>query len=287
MKKYLILFVVFLLLGCQKSYVQPTFTMETYPKVDGSTVTIPLSEAICAKLTGQTVEQVRPYILHTKTHSAYINLIDKKTDLIFVTYPSVDELKYAQDSGVELEIVPIVSEAFVFLTHKNNPVESLTLKQIQDIYAGTITNWRDVGGPDLPIIAYQRPVNSGSQTGFLDLVMKGLTPMTPPTEWIVAEMGMLIEAVATYDNQPDALGYSYYYFVVDMWGNENVRLMKVDNVYPNNATIASKQYPIVTNYYAVFRKSEAAGSSVRKVVEWILSDAGQKLAEDSGYVKVR
>ncbi|PKM88312.1 MAG: hypothetical protein CVU85_04245, partial [Firmicutes bacterium HGW-Firmicutes-10] len=84
-----------------------------------------------------------------------------------------------------------------------------------------------------------------------------------------------------------ALGYSYYYFVVDMWGNENVRLMKVDNVYPDNATIASKQYPIVTNYYAVFRKSEAAGSSVRKVVEWILSDAGQKLAEDSGYVKVR
>ena len=86
MKKYLILIVLFLLLGCQKTDVQPTFTMETYPKVDGSTVTIPLSEAICAKLTGQTVEQVRPYILHTKTHSAYINLIEKKTDLIFVTY---------------------------------------------------------------------------------------------------------------------------------------------------------------------------------------------------------
>jgi phosphate transport system substrate-binding protein len=261
--------------------------METYPRIDGSTVTIPLSEAICAKLTGQTVEQVRPYILHTKTHSAYINLIEKKTDLIFVTYPSADELKYAQDSGVELEIVPIVSEAFVFLTHKNNPVESLTLKQIQDIYAGTINNWKDVGGPDLPIVAFQRPVNSGSQTGFLDLVMKGITPMTPPTEWVVAEMGMLIEAVATYENQPDALGYSYYYFVVDMWGNENVRLMKVDNVYPDNSTIASKQYPIVTSYYAVFRKSEVSGSPVRKVVDWILSDAGQQLAEDSGYVKVR
>lgn len=287
MKKYLLIFVLFVLLGCQKPIEQPTFTMDTYPRIDGSTVTIPLSEAICARLTNQTIEQVRPYILHTKTHSAYINLIDKKTDLIFVTYPSADELKYAQDSGVVLEIVPIVSEAFVFLTHKNNPVESLTLKQIQDIYTGAITNWKDVGGPDLPIIAYQRPVNSGSQTGFLDLVMKGLTPMTPPTEWVVAEMGMLIEAVATYENQPDALGYSYYYFVVDMWGNENVRLMKVNDVYPDSSTITSKQYPIVTNYYAVFRKDEAADSPVRKVVNWILTDAGQKLAEDSGYVKVR
>lgn len=287
MKKYLLIFVLFVLLGCQKPIEQPTFTMDTYPRIDGSTVTIPLSEAICAKLTNQTIEQVRPYILHTKTHSAYINLIDKKTDLIFVTYPSADELKYAQDSGVVLEIVPIVSEAFVFLTHKNNPVESLTFKQIQDIYTGAITNWKDVGGPDLPIIAYQRPVNSGSQTGFLDLVMKGLTPMTPPTEWVVAEMGMLIEAVATYENQPDALGYSYYYFVVDMWGNENVRLMKVNDVYPDSSTITSKQYPIVTNYYAVFRKDEAADSPVRKVVNWILTDAGQKLAEDSGYVKVR
>ena len=287
MKKYLIIFVIFLLLGCQKPVEQPAFTMETYPRIDGSTVTIPLSEAICAKLTNQTVEQVRPYILHTKTHSAYVNLIDKKTDLIFVTYPSIDEFKYASDQGVELEIIPIVSEAFVFLTHKNNPVESLTFKQIQDIYTGKITNWKEVGGPDVPIIAYQRPVNSGSQTGFLDLVMKDLTPMNPPTEWVMAGMGELIEAVATYQNQPDAIGYSYYYFVVDMWGNENVRLMKVDNVYPDSSTITSKQYPIVTNYYAVFRKSEPADSNVRKVVEWILSDAGQTLAEDTGYVKVR
>lgn len=287
MKKYLIIFVIFLLLVCQKPVEQPVFTMETYPRIDGSTVTIPLSEAICAKLTNQTLEQVRPYILHTKTHSAYVNLIDKKTDLIFVTYPSIDEFKYASDQGVELEIVPIVSEAFVFLTHKNNPVESLTFKQIQDIYTGKITNWIEVGGPDVPIIAYQRPVNSGSQTGFLDLVMKDLTPMNPPTEWVMAGMGELIEAVASYQNQPDAIGYSYYYFVVDMWGNENVRLMKVDNVYPDNSTITSKQYPIVTNYYAVFRKSEAADSNVRKVVDWILSDAGQTLAEDTGYVKVR
>ncbi|WP_269689150.1 PstS family phosphate ABC transporter substrate-binding protein, partial [Klebsiella pneumoniae] len=78
-------------------------------------------------------------------------------------------------------VVPVVAEAFVFLTHASNPVDNLTMKQIQDIYTGKITNWNQVGGEDLEIIAYQRPVNSGSQTGFLELVMKGLTPMVAPT----------------------------------------------------------------------------------------------------------
>lgn len=284
----LLLILAFMLSACQsKPPQQPSFTLQSYPKVDGSTVTIPLSEAIMAQLTQQSLDTVRPYILHTKTHQAYLNLIDKKADLIFVTYPSIDEQTYAHEKQIKLEIVPIVSEAFVFLTHKDNPVESLTIKQIQDIYQGIITNWSEVGGEDVPIIAYQRPVNSGSQTGFLDLVMKELEPMTPPTEWIQGSMGEIIDAVASYQNKPDALGYSYYYFVVDMWGNENVKLLQVDGVYPNNETISSKQYPIHTAYYAVFRKEEPANSDVRRIVDWILSDAGQQLAEDFGYVKVR
>jgi phosphate transport system substrate-binding protein len=68
------------------------------------------------------------------------------------------------------------------------------LKEIRSIYAGRITNWSEVGGFDTPIVAYQRPVNSGSQTGFLDLVMKDLKPVYPPTEKVLAGMGELIDA---------------------------------------------------------------------------------------------
>lgn len=266
---------------------RPSFTLENYIRVDGSTVTIPLSEAIAAALTGETIETVRPYILHTKTHSAYVNLIDEKTDLIFVTSPSEEELEYAESKNIELEVIPIVSEAFVFLTHRDNPVEGLSLEEIQRIYAGEITNWSKVGGEDVPIIPYQRPVNSGSQTGFLDLVMKDVIPVDPPLEQIQAGMGELIDAVATYANTPDAIGYSYYYFVVDMWGNEKVKLLKVDDIYPDQETISSGNYPIRTAYYAVFRKSESQDSDVRKVVKWILTEEGQQLAEEAGYVKVK
>lgn len=264
-----------------------SFTLETYPVIDGSTVTIPLSEAIAAELMGISIEEVRPYILHNKTHEAYVNLINKKADLIFVTSPSEDELLLAKEKNVTLEVIPIVSEAFVFLTHGENPVKGLTLQEIKDIYTGKITNWKDVGGEDVEIVAYQRPVNSGSQTGFLELVMEDTKPMEPPTEKIQAGMGDLIDAVASYDNRPDALGYSYYYFVVDMWGNDKVKLLEVDGVYPDKDTIRTGAYPIKTAYYAVFRNDEGKDSPVRQIVDWILSETGQQLAQEAGYVKIK
>lgn len=279
----LLLLIFTLVCGCSNDL---SFTLATYPKVDGSTVTIPLSEAIAARLMVMPIEEVRPHILHNKTHQAYVNLVNKDADIIFVTSPSEEELALAEAEGVELEVIPIVSEAFVFLTHADNPVQGLSLEQVRQIYAGNIRNWLEVGGQDAPIVAYQRPVNSGSQTGFLDLVMKDLTPMEPPMEQIIAEMGMLIDVVASYDNLPDALGYSYYYFVVDMWGNENVKLLEIDGVLPTPETISSGEYPVTTAYYAVIRADEPKNSPVRKMIKWILSEEGQTLAEEAGYVRL-
>ena len=283
----LLLVLMVALTACDTKAKKPSFKLETYPKVDGSTVTIPLSEAIAAALMDKSLEEVRPYVYHNKTHQAYVKLITKEADIIFVTSPSEEELALAKQHNVTLEVIPIVSEAFVFLVNADNPVKGLTFKQIQDIYAGKITNWNEVGGADTPIVAYQRPVNSGSQTGFLELIMKGIEPMQPPIERIVGGMGELIEAVASYNNEPDAIGYSYYYFVVDMWGNDKVKLLEIDGVYPDKETISSGQYPIRTAYYAIIRADEPKDSSVRKMLAWIISDAGQQVAEESGYVKVR
>lgn len=262
------------------------FTKDEYPVVDGSTATIPLSEAIGAAVLGMSIEEARQYIVHNKTHAAYMNLIDGVADIIFVTSPSLEELEYAEISGVELEVVPVVSEGFVFLTSKDNPVESLSFQQIKDIYAGKITNWKEVGGEDKDIMAYQRQPNSGSQTGMLDLVIGPDEIMEAPTELIIAEMGALVDAVAVYNNEEDAIGYSYYYYVTDMWKNENVKLIAVDDVYPDNETISDGSYPIQTAYYAVLRKEEAKDSNVRKLLQWILSEEGQQTAEEAGYVKL-
>ena len=216
-KKYFTLSVilivgVFFFYGCSSTSSRGlNYDTETYPAIDGSTVTIPLSEALAAKLMNMPIEEARQYVAHSKTHEAYVNLIEGKVDLIFVTSPSEEELQLAKDNKVELEVIPVVSEAFVFLNAADNPVNELSIDQIQKIYTGEYTNWKEVGGDDIPIKAYQRPVNSGSQTGFLGLVMKDLEPMEAPSEQTIAGMGELIDIVSTYTNQPDGIGYSYYY----------------------------------------------------------------------------
>ena len=259
---------------------------EAYPRVDGSTVTIPLSEAVASAVLHLPLEEARQYVLHNKTHQAYLNLVDGTADIIFVTSPSEEELAYAAEKGVELTVTPVVSEGFVFLVNKANPVDSLTLEQIRDIYAGRITNWQEVGGSDEPIIAFQRPENSGSQTGMLDLVIRADEIMPAPTEKVVAEMGALIDAVASYDNAQNAIGYSYYYYATDMWLNDEVKLLAVDGVTPDKTTISDGTYPITTAYYAVTRSDLRSDDSAQVLLDWMLSSEGQQVAEEAGYVKL-
>lgn len=285
-----ILFSLVLLSGCsvlKTSSETLRFTAEQYPIVDGSTVTIPLSEALASELMDLPIEEARQYVVHNKTHEAYLNLIDKKADIIFVTSPSEEELTLAKSRNVEFEIVPIVSEAFVFLTGTDNTVDDLSLDEIRKIYSGEITSWSQVGGEDISIIPYQRPVNSGSQTGLLDLVMKDTEPMEAPTEQVIAGMGELIDTVSAYTDEPDGIGYSYYYYTSEMWGNDRVKLLSVDGIRPEHSSISSGEYPLHTAYYAVIRSDEPDDSPVRRMISYILSDEGQKLMEEAGYVKVR
>ncbi|MBQ2867490.1 MAG: substrate-binding domain-containing protein [Firmicutes bacterium] len=261
-------------------------TPEEYPIVDGSTATIPLSEAFAASVMQIDVEEARQYVLHNTTHDAYVNLIEGKADIIFVTMPSDDELALAKEAGVELVVTPIVNEGFVFLTSTENPQTNLSYEQVQGIYRGEITNWNQVGGPDMEIIAYQRPVNSGSQTGMLEMVVPADEIMDAPTEMRMQGMGDLVEAVADYENSPGAIGYSYFYYVTDMWINEGVKLLSIDGEMPSVKSIEEETYPILTHYYAVTRGNMAEDSNTIKLLEWILSSEGQKIAEQAGYVKV-
>ena len=180
----------------------------------------------------------------------------------------------------------MVSEGFVFLVNKANPVDSLTVEQIRDIYAGRVTNWQEVGGSDEPIMAFQRPENSGSQTGMLDLVIGADELMAAPTEKVVAEMGALIDAVASYDNAKNAIGYSYYYYATDMWLNDEIKLLAVNGVAPDKTTISDGAYPITTAYYAVTRSDLRSDDSAQVLLNWILSSEGQQVAEEAGYVKL-
>ena len=282
-----------------EDYYSALFTVENFPKMDASLATQPLTDAFYRNFLGLD-PSADGYTEYTNTHWGYERLITGKTnfkdkdygdrDIIVVTYPSAEEQQLAKDNNVELDIRPVVDEGFVFFVNKENPVNNLTLKQIQDIYSGKITNWKEVGGLDEKIVPYQRPVNSGSQSGMLELVMKDengnpIEMIEPTKETFEQTMEGIIEAVADYDNARQALGYSYYYYANTMFTKDSIKLISIDGVQPTNETIKNNTYPIHTAYYVVTRAGEE-GSPAYKLRDAMLSERGQIIAENAGYVPV-
>ena len=264
--------------------------------IDGSTATIPITAELLRQFFGYTDAQVNKsvFVNHSTTHNAYINLIDRRyiseTDghpvsLIFVTPPSDEETRYASEKGVELDLTPIAKDGFVFITHKDNPVDSLTVAQIQSIYAGGITNWKQLGGNDLEIKAYQREKNSGSQTAMEQTVMQGKR-MKPPVQANIYEgMGELVEAVAEYENGPASIGYTYCYYINNLYKNDKIKVIKVDGISPSDENLVSGVYPFTTSYYAVIRGDEPEGSPAKRLRDFLVTPKGQDLIAMAGYCK--
>lgn len=258
------------------------YTEDSLPRVDASLATQPLVDAFVLDFTGKTTKDLG--VEYSNTDPAYTKLINNETDLIVVTEPSEDELKRASDANVELEVTKVVNEGFVFFVNKDNKVDSLTFEEIRKIYSGEITNWSEVGGDDAEIIAYQRPENSGSQTGLYSLVMKGLpVKARTPKEEVTLSMAGIIEYVSDYENGLDAIGYSYYYYANEMYYSEDLKYLGINGIKPTYETIKDETYPILTAYYIVTRKDET-NENVLKLKEDMLSKRGQEVATKAGYV---
>ena len=252
-------------------------------KVDASLATQPLMNAFLDYFAGKEkrVELEKDY---TNTHPAYEKLIKKETDLIIVTEPSTEELEMARKANVELEITKVVNEGFVFFVNAKNPLDNLKLENIVDIYSGKVTSWETYNWDDEKIIAYQRPTNSGSQTGMLSLVMKDTKLKTPTTEEAVETMGGIIDIVADYDNNKYGLGYSYYYYANIMYHNPNIKFLGINGVKPNYDTIKNETYPLMTAYYIVTLKNPSY--RVKDFKNALLSKEGGKVAKEAGYVPI-
>ena len=139
-----------------------TMTREDFPLIDGSTATIPLSEAVYCLATGEDDEAAKKVIHHTKTTNSYNRLYNGEANLLIVYEPADSIIKRMQEEP--LLIKPIGLDALVFMANAKNPVESLSGEQLVEIYSGGISNWDKVGGKDQELLAFQRPEGSGSQT---------------------------------------------------------------------------------------------------------------------------
>ncbi|MDL2302886.1 substrate-binding domain-containing protein [Dysgonomonas sp. OttesenSCG-928-D17] len=147
-----------------------------------------------------------------------------------------------------------------------------------------MTNWKDAGGRNDDIKAYQRPKNSGSQT-MLEHIM-GNTPLAKPLETEMAGgMGDIITYTADYKNYKNAIGYSFLFFATEMAGNNQIELLKVDGIYPSRETVKSGQYPFTGDFYAI--TTDTQNPNVQRLIDWILSPQGQYLVEQTGYTPIQ
>ncbi|OON86262.1 hypothetical protein BXO88_08260 [Oribacterium sp. C9] len=193
-------------------------------------------------------------------------LLDGSVDLFFTAHPSGQQLESARQQGVELEIVPIGLEAFVFFVNKKNPVDDLSIDAVKGIYRGKIKNWKVVGGPDRLIDPLIRIRNSGSQT----MMEKFMENDMISRRDIFAVFGA-------------SIGYSFRYYLSGMVANENVKMLSLNGAYPDEENIKNGTYPLVASFYAVYRKDNE-NQNVKKLVDWILTKEGQELIEGCGYI---
>lgn len=269
---------------------QPILSVDEFPITDGSTACIPLIAQIMADTTGLDLETARSAVTTNTTAQAWRNLglygnnYGDSVKLI-IAYEAPESVKEElKADGDPLEQKAIGRDALVFIVNEDNPVQALTRQQLRDIYAGKITNWKDVGGKDQAIVAFQRGEDSGSQTLFKKLLIQGGELMPPPSELAPAAMGELVDSIADYNNSANAIGFSVYYYIDQMYSKPGLRLLAVDGVTPSNDTLADGSYPLCNDFYAVIHPDAAADSPERRLYDWLDTTDGIACIQKAGYV---
>lgn len=208
-------------------------------------------------------------------------LIEGSTDIAMASRKmKFDEKKKINEAGKASKEVIIAYDALAVIINPLNPVKNLTREQLSDIFTGKITNWKQVGGPDMPIVTYSRETSSGTYEFFKTSVLKnknyksGIMSM-PAT-------GAVVQSVS---QTPGAIGYVGLAYL-----NSKVKAVSVsyDNgktyVEPTKANAKSKVYPIVRPlflYYTLNKKDE-----VSQFIDYILSTEGQKIVSEIGYIEL-
>lgn len=290
-------------------------TISNFPIIDGSDSTDPLRSILMCKILGFDYKLVRePFtqepdaaiktilpdytctedqqrhlrticLRHSNTHGSFINLIDGTVELIIAARSiSRDEKIYADENNVTLIEKPIAQDALTFMVNPNNPVDNLSVAQIQGIYTGEITNWSEVRGLNQEISPYVRNRNSGSQEKFETLVMDGLTIKDFP-EMQIGHTMMSPYYQLEYDKAGIAFTPYYYYAVIV--DNGSTKAIGLNGVSMTKENVRNGSYPYCTEVYAAVRYDIDRASTAYKLFEFLTTPAGQAIVNESGYVPLR
>ncbi len=215
-------------------------------------------------------------------------LINKTTDIANASRQITDQEKAnANQNNVQPHEIEIARDAIGVIVNPKNPVQQLTLQQLSDIYSGKLTNWKDVGGEDRPIVLLSRESNSGTHVFFLANVVrlgnsKDKTLFSPDTLLLPSSEGIMAEV----RQNPNAIGYDGLGYITPDVKTVAVAA-KAGNEYvkPSVETVNDGTYPIARPLF-MYTSGEPQGE-VKTYLDWILGPDGQKIVGDLGFVPLK
>ncbi|MCK9399402.1 MAG: phosphate ABC transporter substrate-binding protein [Bacteroidales bacterium] len=192
----------------------------------------------------------------------------------------LDEKMKLQDAGKVFTESIIAYDALAVIVNPSNKVNQLTREQLESIYTGKVTNWKEVDGDDMPIVVYSRESSSGTFEFFKEHVLnkKNFTP----SALLMPATGAIVQSVSQTKGAIGYVGLAYL--------EADVKALKVSYdkgvtyVVPSVENAMNKTYPISRPLYYYYLNS--AEKAVKPLIDFILSTEGQKIVKEVGYVPV-
>jgi phosphate transport system substrate-binding protein len=176
--------------------------------------------------------------------------------------------------------IPIARDGLAVYLNSGNAVQELSLHQLRDIYTGKITNWKDVGGKDAPIVLYSRENSSGTYTYFKDNVLMGKD--YSPRAQTLQGTAAVVNAVS---KDPNGIGYGGAAYAKGVKFAKVKKDAKSQAFWPSLETVRSGEYPI-SRYLYLYLRANPSGDA-KKFIDWALTAEGQKIVTDVGYFPVK
>ena len=188
------------------------------------------------------------------------------------------------DEKADVEGTTIALDGIAIIVNNASKVEDLTVDQLKQMFTGEITNWKDVGGKDQEIIAFQRRADSGSQTLFQKLLIQGGPLMEAPTELAPTAMGELVDSIAEYNNSANAIGFSVYYYIDQMYSKPGLRLLAVDGVTPGEDTVKDGSYKVQRPFVLVTVEGKTLSPAAQSFFDYATSSEAASIIAKAGAV---
>lgn len=179
--------------------------------------------------------------------------------------------------GLEIRVA---MDGLAIYVHKSNSVKQLSMAQVKDIFTGKVTNWKQVGGNDKPILLYSRENNSGTYEFFKEHVLNKQDFAASAQH--MAGTAALINAVSKDMN---AIGFGGAAYAKNVKALPIAKDPSSKAVTPTAATIHDGSYPISRFLY--FYLNQKPAGSVKKFIDWVISPAGQKVVTEVGYYPIK